>query len=68
MEQEDGSAAAAAEQPAGGAEEQLAGDLLHHFERVLYSDPLMYVCYPPGQGTASHASPPSVHFTALDLG
>jgi len=45
MEQEDGSAAAAAEQQAGGAEQQLAEDLdlLHHFERVLYSDPLMYV-------------------------
>ncbi|OEL27770.1 hypothetical protein BAE44_0011208 [Dichanthelium oligosanthes] len=41
MEQGDESAAAAAEQQAGGAEERLPGDLLHHFERVLYSDPLI---------------------------
>jgi len=43
MEQEDGSAAAAAEQQAGGAEQQLAEDLdlLHHFERVRHSDPLI---------------------------
>lgn len=55
MEREDESAAAAAEQQAGGAEEQLAGDLLRHFERVLHSDPLMYVCFPP----PNQAPPPS---------
>ncbi|CAN6273848.1 unnamed protein product [Urochloa humidicola] len=40
MEQEDGSTAAA-EQQADGAEEQLFGDLLHHFERILHSEPLI---------------------------
>ncbi|CAN6348333.1 unnamed protein product [Urochloa humidicola] len=41
MEQEDESAGAAAEQHAGAAEEQLADDLLHHFERILHHDPLI---------------------------
>ncbi|CAN6356853.1 unnamed protein product [Urochloa humidicola] len=41
MEQEGESAGSAAEQHAGGADEQLAGDLLHHFERILHHDPLI---------------------------
>nr|TKW29427.1 hypothetical protein SEVIR_3G393900v2 [Setaria viridis]TKW29428.1 hypothetical protein SEVIR_3G393900v2 [Setaria viridis] len=41
MEQEDESEGAAAEQQADEAEEQLADDLLLHFERVLHSDPLI---------------------------
>ncbi|CAO2040059.1 unnamed protein product [Urochloa humidicola] len=40
MGQEDGSAAAA-ERQAGGAEEHPAADLLHHFERILHSDPII---------------------------
>ncbi|CAN6338821.1 unnamed protein product [Urochloa humidicola] len=41
MEQEDESAASVAEEQVGGVEEQLADDLLHHFERILNSDPLI---------------------------